>query len=52
MTDSIGYSAASDFRQGYPQPHGVVGAPGRSLCLFDKRSRKAESVAAPADGMK
>ncbi|MFZ9311573.1 MAG: hypothetical protein ACO24O_08745 [Arenimonas sp.] len=46
--DSIGYSAAL-ISGTYPQPH-MRNAPGHSLCLFNKRSRKA--AAAPADGMK
>lgn len=46
--DSVGLTAAM-IAGSYPQPH-MRNAPGRSLCLFDKRSRTAH--AAPADDLK
>lgn len=46
--DGVGYTAAL-VAGTYPQPH-MRNQPGRSLCLFDKRSRKAH--AAPADDLK
>lgn len=46
--DSVGYTAAL-IAGTYPQPH-MKNQPGRSLCLFDKRSRTAH--AAPADDLK
>lgn len=46
--DAVGYTAAL-ISGTYPQPH-MRNAPGRSLCLFDKRGRKAH--ASPADGLK
>jgi hypothetical protein len=46
--DSVGFTAALIVGT-YPQPH-MKGQPGKSLCLFDKRSRTAQ--AAPADDFK
>jgi hypothetical protein len=46
--DSVGYTAAL-IAGTYPQPH-MKNKPGKSLCLFDKRSRTAH--AAPADDIK
>jgi hypothetical protein len=46
--DSVGFTAAL-IAGIYPQPH-MRNQPGRSLCLFDKRSRTAH--AAPADALK
>ena len=46
--DSVGYTAAV-IAGTYPQPH-MKNKPGKSLCLFDKRSRTAH--AAPADDVK
>jgi hypothetical protein len=46
--DAVGYTAAL-FTGTYPQPH-MKNQPGRSLCLFDKRSRAVH--AAPADALK
>lgn len=45
--DSIGLTAAL-IAGTYPQPH-MRNKPGRSLCLFDKRSRTAN--VAPADSL-
>lgn len=46
--DSVGYTAAL-IAGTYPQPH-MKHQRGRSLCLFDKRSRTAH--ASPADDLK
>lgn len=46
--DSVGFTAAL-ISGTYAQPH-MRNQAGRSLCLFDKRSRKAN--AAPADSLK
>lgn len=46
--DSVGFTAAL-IAGVYPQPH-MRQQPGRSLCLFDRRSRTAQ--AAPADSLK
>ena len=46
--DSVGFTAAL-IAGAYPQPH-MRQQPGRSLCLFDRRSRTAQ--AAPADSLK
>ena len=46
--DSVGYTAAL-IAGTYPQKH-MKNQPGRSLCLFDKRSRTAHT--APADDLK
>jgi len=46
--DRVGYSVAL-IAGLYPQPH-MRQQPGRSLCLFNKRSRTAH--AAPADALK
>lgn len=46
--DRVGFTAALIVGT-YPQPH-MKGQPGKSLCLFDKRSRTAQ--AAPADDFK
>ena len=46
--DSVGFTA-SLIAGVYPQPH-MRQQPGRSLCLFDRRSRTAQ--AAPADSLK
>lgn len=42
--DDVGFSAAL-IAGNYPQPH-MDNAPGRSLCLFDRRSRKAHASSA------
>lgn len=46
--DRVGFTAAlvAGF---YPQPH-LRDQPGRSLCLYDRRSRRA--TAAPADSLR
>ena len=46
--DSVGFTAAL-IAGTYPQAH-MRNQPGRSLCLFDKRTRLAH--AAPADSLK
>lgn len=46
--DSVGFTAAL-MAGTYPQPH-MRNQPGRSLCLFNKRSRTAS--AAPADSLR